>query len=148
MIPGQRLWVTLERWNATGPKAPGTEGGGLKLKGSDPSEIWGSHHLFHQATEPECRAGRETIRVERSQDHAITGPPFQVLPSISFSFPSSSSPYPVGLGNNKLRLRDGGWRESGGGGKCNKRKGMRAGHQLSLIEGECIYMIREMATLI
>ena len=29
------------------------------------------------------------------------------------------------------------------GGNDNKRKGMRAGHQLGLIEGECKYMIRE-----
>ena len=87
--------------------------------------------------------------MERSQDHAITGPPFQVLPSASFCFPSIH--ILADFGNNKLRLRDGGGRETGG--NATSEKGtrplmMRTGHQLRAIEEQCIYMIREMATSI
>ena len=88
--------------------------------------------------------------MERSQDHAITGPPFQVLPSASFCFPSIH--ILADFGNNKLRLRDGGVEETGG--NATSEKGtrpliMKAGHQLRAIEELSVfYMIREMATSI
>jgi hypothetical protein len=84
--------------------------------------------------------------IPRSRDHGATVPStpvrFLLLPQHRC---------PGGLGNNKLRLRDGGWRETGG--NATSEKGtrplmMRTGHRLRAIEEQCTYMIREMATSI
>ena len=140
----------MGQWPSTTGGSDGAESADRRLwfeiRRADPGEIWGSH-CPSQATEPEYRAGR-AIRVDRSQDHAITGPPFQVLPSASFCFPSIHILADLETINYVSGTGDGGdwW-------KCNKRKWdetlmMRAGHQLRTIEGQCINMIREMATSI
>jgi hypothetical protein len=95
-------------WSATGPKAP-TDGRYLKFEG----EIWGPQCLRSQSTG--LGVGDKGVEIQRSRDHGATVPStpvhFVLLPQ---------HPYPSGLGNNKLRLRDGGMEETGGNATSEK----------------------------
>ena len=74
----------------------------------------------------------KAIRVERSNDHAITGATVPSAPARFFCFPIHIL---ADFGNNKLRLRDGEGME-----ETTSEKGRDAndetGHQLRAIEGQ------------
>ena len=69
--------------------------------GKTPGEIWGPQCLRSQSAG--LGVGDKGVEIQRSRDHGATVPStpvrFVLLPQ---------HPYPGGLGNNKLRLRDGG----------------------------------------
>jgi hypothetical protein len=114
----------------------------FEIQRAEPSEIWGSHVAVRPRSQGVGLGGDKGGEIPRSRDHGATVPStpvrFLLLPQ---------HPYPGGLGNNKLRLRDGG---GNGGGNATSEKGTRRELVTSCVRSKTsvYYMIREMATLI